>query len=86
MATVSKDTRTPGSVLAIERFDAAIDDGLAERPPRYPYDSLFVGADVADLGGILADNAREGRAVVLVYPDGEEWVAEPRKPASTPDA
>jgi hypothetical protein len=86
MATMSKDTRTPGSILALERFDAAIEDGLAERPARYPHGSCFVGGDVPNLGAILAHNAREGRAVVLVYPNGEEWVIEPHKPASAPRA
>jgi len=82
MATVSKDTRTPASILASQRFDAAIEDGIAERPARYPYGSCFVGADVPNLGVILAENAREDRAVVLVYPDGEEWIVEPHRPAS----
>lgn len=81
MATVSKDIRTPGSILASQRFDAAIEDGIAERPARYPNGAAFVGADLPGLGEILARNAREDRAVVLVYPDGEEWVVEPHKPA-----
>jgi hypothetical protein len=34
----------------------------------------------------LAENAREERAVVIVYPDGEEWIVEPHKPASTSQA
>lgn len=80
MATVSKETRTPGSILASERFDAAIEDAIAERPSRYPNGAAFVGADLPDLAAILAEKAREGRAVVLVYPDGEEWVIEPHKP------
>ncbi len=86
MATVSKNTRTPGSILASERLDAAIADATAERPSRYPNGATFVGADLPGLGAILAENAREARAVVLVYPDGEEWVIEPHKPASAPSA
>lgn len=86
MATVSKKTRTPGSILASERFDAAIEDGLAERPARYPNGAAFVGADIPGLGKVLARNAREGRPVVLVYPDGEERVLEPHTPASAPKA
>ncbi|MGO9249445.1 MAG: hypothetical protein ACLQQB_09405 [Solirubrobacteraceae bacterium] len=86
MATVSKDTRTPGSILASQRFDAAIEDGIAERPARYPNGAAFVGADLPGLGEILARNAREQRAVVLVYPDGEEWIIEPHKPVSVPKA
>ncbi len=86
MATVSKNTRTPGSILASQRFDAAIEDGIAERPARYPNGAAFVGADLPGLGKILARNAREERAVVLVYPDGEEWIVEPHKPASASQA
>jgi hypothetical protein len=82
MATVTDKTRTPGSVLASKRFDAAIEDGIAERPARYPNGAAFVGADLPGLGEILARNAREDRAVVLVYPDGEEWIVEPHKPVS----
>lgn len=86
MATVTDKTRTPGSVLASERFDAAIEDGIAERPARYPNGAAFVGADLPGLGEILARNAREDRAVVLVYPDGEEWIVEPHKPLSASKA
>jgi hypothetical protein len=82
MATVTDKTRTPGSVLASKRFDAAIEDGIAERPARYPNGAAFVGADLPGLGEILVRNAREDRAVVLVYPDGEEWIVEPHKPVS----
>ncbi|HSZ70977.1 MAG TPA: hypothetical protein VK756_11525 [Solirubrobacteraceae bacterium] len=81
MATVSESTRTPGSVLASQRMDAAIEDAIAERPARYPNGATFVGADMPGLGEILASEAGEGHAVVLVYPDGEEWVIESRKPA-----
>jgi hypothetical protein len=83
MATVSKNTRTPGSILASERFDAAIEDGIAGRPARYPKGAAFVGADLPGLGDILARDAREERAVVLVYPDGEERIIEPHKPAAS---
>lgn len=86
MATVKDKTRTPGSVLASRRFDVAIEDAIAERPARYPNKACFVGADVPDLGQVLALNAREGRAVVLVYPDGKEWVVESHRPLSAPEA
>lgn len=86
MATVGKKTRTPGSILASERFDAAIEDGLAERPARYPHGATFVGADIPGLGKILARSAREGQPVVLVYPDGEERVLEAHTPESAPKA
>lgn len=86
MARISKDKRTPGSILASRRFDAAIADGVAERPALYPNGAAFVGADLPGLGEILARNAREDRAVVLVYPDGREWIVEPHKPASAPNA
>jgi uncharacterized protein with von Willebrand factor type A (vWA) domain len=86
MATVINKTRTPGSVLASRRFDAAIEDAIAERPARYPNGAAFVGADLPDLGKVLAQNAREGRAVVLVHPDGEEWVVESRRPLGAYEA
>jgi hypothetical protein len=80
MATVTNKTRTPGSMLASRRFDAAIEDAIAERPARYPNGAAFVGGDLPDLGAILAESARRERAVVLVYPNGDEWVIEPHKP------
>ncbi|MGH2855011.1 MAG: hypothetical protein ACRDLF_12570 [Solirubrobacteraceae bacterium] len=86
MATVKGKIRTPGSVLASRRFDAAIEDGIAERPARYPNKACFVGADVPNLGQVLARNARAGRAVVLIYPDGEEWVVESRRPLDASEA
>jgi hypothetical protein len=86
VATAGKHTRTPGSILASQRLDAAIEDGFAEHPARYPNGASFVGADLSGLGSILAENARENRAVVLVYPDGEEWIVELRKPASASQA
>lgn len=81
MATITDGTRTPGSVLASQRFDAAIEDALVDRPARYPNGAAFIGGDLPNLGAILAEEAREGRAMVLVYPDGEEWVIEPHKPS-----
>jgi uncharacterized protein with von Willebrand factor type A (vWA) domain len=86
MATVKGKTRTPGSVLASRRFDAAIEDAIAERPARYPNRACFVGADVPDLGQVLARNACEGRAVVLVHSDGEEWVVESHRPLGASEA
>lgn len=86
MATVSKKKRTPGSVRASERFDAAIDDAIEERPDRYPNGAEFVGADLPGLGRVLAANAREGRSVVLVYPDGAERIIESHEPPSAVSA
>lgn len=84
MATITDSTRTPGSLLASQRFDAAIEDALADRTARYPNGAAFIGGDLPNLGTILAEEAREGRAIVLVYPDGEEWVIEPHRPAGAP--
>jgi hypothetical protein len=86
MATVSNKKRSPGSELASQRFDAAIEDAVEERPERYPNGSAFVGADMLGLGGVLARNAREGRTVVLVYPDGAERIIESREPSAAADA
>ncbi len=83
MAAITERSETPGSILASRRFDGAIEDALADRPARYPNGAAFVGADLPNLGTILAEEAREGRAVVLVYPDGEEWVLEARAAKGT---
>jgi hypothetical protein len=83
MATVTNAKRPPGCELASARFDAAIDDAIEERPERYPNGSVFVGADLPGLGRALARDIREGRPVVLVYPDGMERIIEPREPPST---
>lgn len=83
MATITANAkRPPGCELASARFDAAIDDAIEERPDRYPNGSVFMGADLSDLGEALARNIREGRPVVLVYPDGAERIIEPREPPS----
>ena len=82
MTTITDSAPTPGSLLASHRFDVAIEDALADRPARYPNGAAFIGGDLPNLGAILAEEAHEGRAMVLVYPDGEEWVIEPHKPAS----
>jgi len=81
MATVTDTEKPPpGCELAFERFDAAIEDALEDRPERYPNGSVFLGADLAGLGRALAEHAREGRTVVLVYPDGAERIIESREP------
>jgi hypothetical protein len=79
MATI-ETARTLGSQLASERMDAAIEDAIAGRRPRYPADAVFIGADLPTLGDLLAGYAREQRPVVLVYPDGAERVINPREP------
>jgi hypothetical protein len=86
VAKVNDNKRPPGCELASMRFDAAIEDAIEERPERYPNGSTFVGADMPGLGRALARNAREGRTVVLVYPDGAERIIEPREPPSVADA
>jgi hypothetical protein len=86
MATVTDNSRTPGSELASRRFDAAIEDAIAERPSQYPNGASFVGADLPGLGAILAEYAREERPVVLVYPDGSERIIEPHAPVNAPSA
>lgn len=82
MATVSPAKRPPGCELACERFDAAIEDALADRPERYPHGAMFVGADLPGLGKALACDIREGHPIVLVYPDGVERIIESREPPS----
>jgi hypothetical protein len=49
----------------------AIDDSIAGRPT-YPSGTTFIDADMEGFGACLADEARERRPIVIVYPDGEE--------------
>jgi hypothetical protein len=68
---------TPSQSWAEEHFRHAVDSAL-EGGPVYPRGAVFVPAD--DLGAVRValGYAREGRPLVLVFPDGEERVLQPR--------
>lgn len=76
MATELKTQRPPGSELASQRMDEAIERAIAGSPI-YPNGTVFVGADMAGLGDALARHARERKPVLLVFPDGEERLIGP---------
>jgi hypothetical protein len=71
-----ENQRTATTELAAERFRLATELAVEGRSP-YPEGAAFVAADLAELGSIVARHARERRAVVLVYPDGDERVLTP---------
>jgi len=67
MATKLRD-RT--SNLAFERFTHAL-----EHPDsRYPSGAMFVGSEAPHAKAALLRSIREGRPVVVVYPDGSDRV------------
>lgn len=45
----------------------------------YPDGTAFVAADLEHFGAIVAQNAAEGRAVAIVFPDGRELLVVPRR-------
>jgi hypothetical protein len=62
-------------------MDAAIESAIGGQL-LYPTGTSFVGSDATWLGEVVARCAREGRPVLIVYPDGEERLV---LPASPPD-
>lgn len=62
--------------LAFERFQAA----LEAEPGRYPRGAAFLNAEAPHAREALLRNVREGRPVVLVFPDGEERIVESARP------
>src|SRR4051812_23176206 len=63
--------RTPADDLAERAFERELSDAMAGRP-RWPEGAAFVSADVPELASVISRYGREGRPVVLVYPDGRE--------------
>jgi hypothetical protein len=75
MATMSDEhTRTPAAIA----MDEAIEVAINEDRMLYPDGSLFVDADSADLGAVIARAADDGQAVVLCYEDGTRRIVEAR--------
>jgi hypothetical protein len=67
MAQALKTDKTESAAGRV--MDEAIELAIEERSP-YPEKSLFIDADEQDIGSEICRAADEGRAVVLVDPDG----------------
>jgi hypothetical protein len=67
MAQALKADKTESAAGRV--MDEAIELAIQERSP-YPEKSLFIDADEPDIGSEICRAADEGRAVVLVDPDG----------------
>lgn len=80
-----KNPQTATVELAAERFTLATELAIEGKSP-YPNGAAFVASDLPGLGDLLARYARERRAVVLVYPDGEERILTPALAAERPAA
>lgn len=53
----------------------------ATNPDRYPEGTAFIAADQEHFGAILAEAVAEHRPLAIVYSDGREIVAAPRRGA-----
>jgi hypothetical protein len=49
----------------------AMDDAIAGLPT-YPSGTTFIRSDMDGFGKSIAEDAREGKPIVIEYPDGEE--------------
>jgi len=58
---------------AFRKLDEAIDATIAGES-LYPDGAAFVPVDIEGVGDVIAREAREGRDIVLVYPDGSDRV------------
>lgn len=61
--------------LTYERFRAAL-----EGEGNYPRDAAFIDAEAPFARAALLRNVREGRPVVIVFPDGQEKVLKAANP------
>lgn len=68
------ETEGRSTSLATERFLAAI-----EGRDDYPDGATFVGADEPRAWAAVQRSVREGKVVVLVFPDGEERIIRPAR-------
>jgi hypothetical protein len=81
MATrVTEHSARRGSELALERLTELATRGEA----RYPSGTIFMGSDMPDFELVLLRHIREGRPMVIVFPDGEEVFIEARRPWEWP--
>lgn len=79
MATQLEDTGGSGAAtLAVERFR----DAMEGRSTGYPQGAIFVASDAPYTRKTLIRAMREGQAVVLVFPDGQERIVRGEIPHS----
>jgi hypothetical protein len=76
MAQVGKPTRA--QQLISERLRVPEDGRPIDHP--WPNGAQLVPSDEEWSGRVVLEAVREGRTVVLFYPDGEEVVLTPSKP------
>ena len=77
MAELKKSSFTPAQAIIHERTEAALQEPI-DWP--WPDNVAFIAADMDDALRSMRDYAREGRTLVVVFPDGEEVVLTPSKP------
>jgi hypothetical protein len=82
MAEVERRKRTRAQEIISERLRAR-DDGTVDHP--WPNGAHLIAADEDWAGSAVLRAARAGDPAVLFFPDGEEIVLTPSKPAQ-PDA
>jgi hypothetical protein len=82
MAEVKKRKWTRGEEVMHARLDAETTEPI-EWP--YPSPAKMVAADTDFAMASLAGAARQGRTVVLFFPDGDEVVLTPSRPANMAD-
>ena len=79
MAEVTKRKRTRAQEIISERVRVPEDGSPIDHP--WPNGAQLIPADEEWTGRVVLDGAREGRTMVLFFPDGEEVVLTPSKPA-----
>jgi hypothetical protein len=79
MATQLEDTQGgEASTIAVQRFR----DAMEGRATGYPQGAIFVASDAPYARKTLVRAMREGQAVVLIFPDGQERVVRGEIPRS----
>jgi hypothetical protein len=78
MAEVEKRKRSRAQDIIFERMQVPEDGSPMDHP--WPNDAELIPADEEWTGRVVLRGAREGRTMVLFFPDGEEVVLTPSKP------
>jgi len=76
------EPNTPTPSPAGRAMDRAIDLELASEPVPYPKPATFIDADEPYAGREIARALKNGNAVVLVSPDGQEHILTEQQPAT----
>ncbi len=76
MEELERSKFTAAGEIANERLIEA-----ATEPGRYPEGTAFIAADQEHFGTVLTQAVAEHRPLAIVYPDGREIVAAPRRGA-----